>query len=54
MLAQLLTTLILIPILGFVGCILAPKKWERAIFSMAIGAILLELVAFLLLGYHSE
>lgn len=52
MLTQLLTTLVLIPILGFVGVILTPKKRERAIFSIAIAAILLELVTFFVLGYQ--
>jgi NADH-quinone oxidoreductase subunit L len=52
MLQQLLTSLVLIPILGFVGCILTPKKWEREIFSIATTTILLELVTFLVLGYQ--
>ncbi|HMH70420.1 MAG TPA: proton-conducting transporter membrane subunit [Candidatus Saccharimonadales bacterium] len=52
MLMQLLTMLVLIPILGFVGCILAPRKWERTIFGVAITAILLELAAFLIFGYQ--
>ena len=52
MLSQLLTTLILVPILGFFGCILMRKKWERTIFSIAIAAILLELVAFFILSYQ--
>ncbi len=47
----LLTALVLIPILGFVGCILMPKKWERTIFSIAIAAILLDLVTFFVFGY---
>lgn len=49
---QFLTVLVLIPILGFVGCILTPRKWERTIFSIAIAAIILELVVFLLFGYQ--
>jgi NADH-quinone oxidoreductase subunit L len=52
MLTQLLTALVLIPIFGIVGCILTPKKWERTIFSIAITAILLELVVFLTFGYR--
>ncbi|HEY5695557.1 MAG TPA: proton-conducting transporter membrane subunit, partial [Candidatus Saccharimonadales bacterium] len=52
MLTQLLTALMLIPILGFIGCILMPRKWERAIFSIAIAAVSLELVAFLSFGYQ--
>lgn len=51
MLTQLLAALIFIPILGVVGCILLPKRWERAIFSVAIVATLLELVTFLIFGY---
>ena len=51
MLSQLLATLVLIPVLGFIGCILTPKKWERTIFFIAIATVLLELVAFFVLGY---
>ncbi|HSW90301.1 MAG TPA: proton-conducting transporter membrane subunit, partial [Patescibacteria group bacterium] len=51
MLTHLLTALILIPILGFAGCILTSQKKERVIFSIAITTILMELVAFLFLGY---
>ena len=52
MLTQLLTALILIPILGFAGCLLMPKKWERPIFTIAITAIVLELVTLLVFGYR--
>lgn len=52
MLIQLLITLVLIPILGFIGSTLLPRKWERPIFGIAMGAILLEFAAFLLLGYQ--
>lgn len=52
MLIQLLTSLVLIPILGFVGCILTPRKQERIIFSIAITAILLELMLFFFFGYQ--
>ncbi len=52
MLIQLLPLLVLIPIIGFAGCILAPRKWERTIFSIAVTAILLELVLFLFFGYQ--
>ncbi|HSX07077.1 MAG TPA: proton-conducting transporter membrane subunit [Candidatus Saccharimonadia bacterium] len=52
MLTQLLTTLLLIPILGFTGCILMPKQQERGIFSIATTTILSELAAFLFLSYH--
>lgn len=49
---QLLTILLFIPIIGLVGCILMPRKWERTIFSIATGAILLEFVTFLFFGYQ--
>jgi len=52
MLTQLLTALVLIPTLGFVGCVFAPKKRERTIFSVATAAILLELVTFVSLSYQ--
>jgi len=52
MLPQLLATLVLVPVLGFVGCMLTPKKWERTIFFIAIAAILLELAVFFVFGYH--
>ena len=51
MLTQLLTTLIFVPVLGFIGIILLPKQWERAIFSVAVTAISVELLAFLSLAY---
>jgi NADH:ubiquinone oxidoreductase subunit 5 (subunit L)/multisubunit Na+/H+ antiporter MnhA subunit len=51
MLMQLLTTLVLIPILGFVGCMLIPRKRERTIFGVAVTTLLLELTAFLIFGY---
>lgn len=52
MLTQLLTLILLIPILGFIGCVLTPRKWERAIFSIAIGAVFLALTTLLFLGYQ--
>jgi NADH:ubiquinone oxidoreductase subunit 5 (subunit L)/multisubunit Na+/H+ antiporter MnhA subunit len=48
MLTQLLVLLVLIPILGFVGCMLTPRKLERTIFSIVITAMVLELVSFFL------
>jgi NADH:ubiquinone oxidoreductase subunit 5 (subunit L)/multisubunit Na+/H+ antiporter MnhA subunit len=51
MLIHLLTTLVLVPIIGFIGCLLTPKKRERVIFSVAIATILLELVLFFVFGY---
>lgn len=50
--SQFLTLLLLVPVLGFLGCILMSRKWERAIFSIAITAILLELFAFIGLSYQ--
>lgn len=52
MLSQLLTLLILIPVLGFLGCILMPRKWERTIFALAAGTVLLELAVFGFFGYQ--
>ena len=52
MLTQLLTALVLIPIIGWLGCVLMPKTWERTIFSIAFGAILLDLAVFVVLGYQ--
>jgi len=49
---QFLTMIVFIPILGFVSCILMPGKWERTIFSIAIGTILLELALLLFFGYQ--
>ncbi len=51
MIQQLLITLLIIPALGFLGCVLTPKKWERTIFSIAIMAVILELIVFLLVGF---
>lgn len=51
MLPQLLTILLLIPILGLTGCLLMPRKRERTIFSIATAAILLEFAMFLFFGY---
>lgn len=52
MLTTLLATLVIIPILGFVGCLLAPRQWERTIFSIAITAMLLELMLFFALSFQ--
>jgi len=52
MLTQLLIALALVPILGFVGCMLTPKKWERLVFSIAIATVLLEFVTLLVFGYQ--
>lgn len=50
MLAQLLTLLLCIPVVGWFGCVLMRKHWERAIFSIAITTILLELAVFIAFG----
>src|SRR3990167_9121785 len=52
MLTQLLTALVLTPILGFFGTVLIPKQRERIIFTVAISTIIVELLLFLLLGYQ--
>lgn len=52
MLPQLLITLILIPVAGFIGCMLIPRKWESAIFFSAIATMAAEFVTFLFLGYR--
>lgn len=46
MLNQLLPLLALLPILGFAGCLIVPKKWERTIFGIAMSVIALELALF--------
>lgn len=51
MLTQLLTALVLIPILGFITCIIIPKRWERAIFAVSFTTILSEILVFLALVY---
>jgi hypothetical protein len=50
MLSYLLITLVFVPVAGFIGCILMPRKWERAIFLTAITTMLLELVIFFSFG----
>ncbi len=51
MINQLLTILILIPILGFVACAFTSKASERLIFNIAITTILFEGLMFLFLVY---
>jgi NADH-quinone oxidoreductase subunit L len=44
--------LIIIPILGFIGSLVIPEKFERIISGVAIGTILIQLIAFFMfLGY---
>lgn len=50
--SQFLPLLALIPILGFIGCMLTPRKRERAIFGIAITTIFVELALFLTLAYQ--
>lgn len=52
MLQQLLTLLVIIPILGFLGSLVVPRKSEYAVFSVAIVTILLELGVLVALGYQ--
>lgn len=50
--AQLLAGLIIVPILGFAGCIILPKKRESAIFYTVMAAMSLELALFLMLSFN--
>ncbi|HKX73473.1 MAG TPA: proton-conducting transporter membrane subunit [Candidatus Saccharimonadales bacterium] len=52
MLTNLLAILVLVPILGFIGCVLMPKEWERQIFVVAIATIFVELAAYLVFCYQ--
>jgi NADH:ubiquinone oxidoreductase subunit 5 (subunit L)/multisubunit Na+/H+ antiporter MnhA subunit len=52
MVTQLLTALVITPILGFIGSVVTSKKWERTVFSVALAAMLVELMLFLVLGYQ--
>lgn len=52
MLTNLLAILVLVPILGFIGCVLMPKEWERPIFVVAIATIFVELAAYLVFCYQ--
>lgn len=52
MLQQLILSLVLVPIIGLIGTLLIPRKFERTVFSMAITAISLELALFLTTGYQ--
>lgn len=52
MLMQLLIMLLLVPVLGFVCCVVVPRKLERTIFTVATTAVLLELAGFLFFGYQ--
>ena len=52
MLMQLLSLFLLPPILGFLGCCFLPRKWERAIFSVAIAAMISVLALLLFFGYR--
>lgn len=42
MLTQLLTLLLLLPVFGFIGCLLIPRARERAIFTVAITILAIE------------
>lgn len=52
MLQTLLTLLIVTPLAGFIACLLAPRKIERLVFSVAISAVVLELGLLVALGYQ--
>lgn len=49
---QLLTTLVLIPILGFFSVLFSPKRWERAIYTLVTATMLLEFVVLCALSYQ--
>ncbi|HKX24010.1 MAG TPA: proton-conducting transporter membrane subunit [Candidatus Saccharimonadales bacterium] len=49
---QLLATLVLIPIVGFIGSLLVPKRLERTIFAVAISTMLLEFASLALVIYQ--
>jgi NADH-quinone oxidoreductase subunit L len=51
MLSQLLILLLLPPIIAFAICLFLPRNHERAIFSVAITAMFLELALFIVLGF---
>lgn len=52
MLQHLLPFLIIIPLLGFIGCLITPRKWERTVFTIAISAITLEFLLFFIVAYQ--
>lgn len=52
MLQHLIPLLIIIPLLGFIGCLITPRKWERTVFTIAISAIALEFLVFFLVAYQ--
>lgn len=52
MLIQLLIILVLVPILGFVGCMLIPRKHERIIFTITMSVLVLEMVLLSVFGYQ--
>ncbi len=51
MTSQLLSLLLITPLLGFFGSLIMPKR-ERAVFFVALGTVLLELVLFAVLTYR--
>ena len=52
MLTQFLITLLIIPILGFIGCLVIPRIHERAIFAVVLSALAAELSILALLGFY--
>lgn len=52
MLTLLLITLLIIPILGFIGCLVIPRIHERAIFTVVLSALVAELSVLAFFGYH--
>lgn len=47
MLTTLLTILIIVPLIGFIGCLIAPKKMERTIFLIAILTLIVDFITFI-------
>ena len=47
MLTTLLTILIIVPLIGFIDCLIAPKKMERTIFLIAILTLIVDFITFI-------
>ncbi len=50
MATQLLASLVLIPVLGLLGVLVLPKRWERAVYRLVMATMASEFVALLALG----
>lgn len=49
---HLLTTLIIVPIAGFIACLCMPRKRERMVFAVAMATMFIESILFLVFGYQ--